>query len=99
MSVREPPLHLIPQEDGKLRVCLSTLAKWIGGIAATLIGSILIGAFIFAWQSNAVLSSISAKLDAIDRQLDSFDRRLDRHDERLEKIDSKLDTKEDKHAN
>lgn len=98
MSAKEPPLHLIPEEDGKLRVCLSALAKWIGGIAAVLIGSILTGAFIFAWQSNAVLSHISAKLDAIDRQLDSFDRRLDRHDQRLETIDGKLDMKEDKHG-
>ena len=83
-------------ENGKLRVCLSTLAKWIGGIVATIIGSILVGAFLFAWHSNAALSTISAKLDAIDKQLESFDRRLDRHDERLETIDRKIDGKADK---
>lgn len=84
----EPPVHVIT-EDGKLRICLSQLAKWIGGMAATVFTAIAIGVFAFAWQSNEALGRIISKLE-------DMDKRLDRYYERLERIDEKVDGKVDK---
>lgn len=84
----EPPVHVIT-EDGKLRICLSQLAKWIGGMVATLLTAICAGAFVFAWQSNMALGQIMAKLEGVDE-------RLNRYYHRLEKIEEKVDRKEDR---
>jgi len=88
MAEKDPPVHVIA-EDGKLRVCLSTIAKWIAGIAATVIAAILTGAFMFAWQSNVALGQIMEKLEGMNG-------RLDRYYHRLERVEDKIDEKVDK---
>lgn len=88
MADPTPPVHVIT-EDGKLRICLSQLAKWIGGMVATLLTAILAGAFVFAWQSNMALGQIMAKLEGMNE-------RLDRYYDRLERIDAKVDRKQDR---
>lgn len=85
---RDPPVHVIT-EDGKLRICLSYVAKWVAGIIAGILTLILTGAFTFAWQSNQALGVILAKLETMNE-------RLDRYYHRLERVEDKLDGKADK---
>lgn len=92
----DPIVYLTRQNGKKIAVCLSFVGKWLAGIIATVSASLIIGMFVFAWQSNAALGSILTKLDAIDDQMTGFDRRMDRYGDRLDKINDKLDTKEDK---
>lgn len=84
----EPPVHIVAGEE-KWFLCLSRVAKWIAGIAATVVGALLIGAMGFAWQSNQTLGRVLERLDAIDH-------RFDRTNQRIEKLSDKLDRKVDK---
>lgn len=85
---RDPPVHVIT-EDGKLRICLSYVAKWVAGIVAGILTLILTGAFTFAWQANVTLGQIM-------KELENMNGRLDRYYHRLEKMEDKLERKMDK---
>lgn len=85
---KEPPVHVIT-EDGKLRICLSYVAKWIAGILATVAAAMMIGGLTFAWQANVTLGQIMEKLEAMNE-------RLDRYYHRLERLEDKMDRKADK---
>lgn len=84
----EPPIHIVAGDE-KFNICLSRAAKWVSGIAATIVAALLIGALNFAWQLNATLGQVLQRLDAIEH-------RFDRTDRRLEKLSDKVDGKADK---
>lgn len=84
----EPPVHIVAGEE-KWFLCLSRVAKWVSGIAATIVAALLVGAMHFAWESNSTLGQVLQRLDSIEH-------RFDRTDRRLEKLSDKVDGKADK---
>lgn len=85
---RDPFVHIVAGDE-KWNVCLNFAAKWVAGIAATLIGALLLGAFHFAWQSNEALGRVLEHLDTIDLRISNVETKV-------EKVDDKLDGKADR---
>lgn len=94
----DPLVHIVGPGGDKWNVCLNRLGKQIAAAAVALALSLLSGAFIFAWQSNAQL----AKIDDLPAQMKKLDNKLDqvavelrargiRNSERISKIEGRLD--------
>lgn len=80
----DPPIHVIT-EDGKLRICFSRFMKVAIGVVSTLVTSLLAGAFVFAWQSNAKLAEVNVQLQGFRYDVDHINKRVDRLDDRVDR--------------
>lgn len=81
---RDPFVHIVAG-DQKWNVCLNFVAKWVAGLAATLIGALLLGAFHFAWQSNEALGRVLEHLDTIDHRIGAVETKVEKVDDKLER--------------
>lgn len=84
----DPFIHVVAGDE-KWNICLSRFAKWVAGIAATVIAAAMIAALAFAWNGAVNMTLMLERLDKIEQ-------RLDRLGKYITRVDARLDGKVDK---
>lgn len=84
----DPFIHVVAGDE-KWNICLNRIAKWIAGIAATVIAASMLAALAFAWNGAVNMSLMLERLDKIEQ-------RLDRLGKYITRVDARLDGKVDK---
>lgn len=84
-----PRLDAIEEKQQHIHDLLSRFAKWVAGIAATVIAAVMLAALAFAWNGAVNMTLMLERLDKIEQ-------RLDRLGKYIARVDARLDGKVDK---